>query len=42
MVYLEDYDDLTKGILLMEDFMTNFGMKFEDIPYEEYCHILDI
>lgn len=40
--YLKDEFDLISGIDLMEDFLTNFGMRFEDREAEEYCHVLDI
>ncbi|MEK6647633.1 MAG: hypothetical protein AABY84_13260 [Candidatus Firestonebacteria bacterium] len=34
--------DLFDGKLLMEDFMKNFGMQFEDTSNGLYCHVLDI
>lgn len=34
--------DLFDGKLLIEDFMKNFGMKFEDTSNGLYCHVLDI
>lgn len=40
--YLKDEFDLISGIDLMEDFLTNFGMRFEDREVGEYCYVLDI
>jgi len=40
--YQERIFDVHDGISLIIDFMTNFGMKFEDIPQGGYCHVLDI
>lgn len=37
----EDFD-LISGVDLMENFLTNFGMKFEDRKVGEYCYVLDI
>lgn len=34
--------DLLDGLDLMDSFMANFGMKFEDRPEGLYCHVLDI
>ena len=34
--------DLTDGIPLIEMFICNFGIKFEDIPEGIYCNVLDI
>jgi hypothetical protein len=34
--------DLSDGLLLMDEFMGNFGMKFEDHHEGNYCHVLDI
>lgn len=34
--------DLFDGIELIDQFMTNFGMKFEDVDGGLYCHVLDI
>jgi len=40
--YLKDEFDLISGVDLMEDFLTNFGMKFEDRKVGEHCYVLDI
>jgi hypothetical protein len=40
--YLKDDFDLISGINLMEDFLTNFGMRFEDRESGEDCYVLDI
>lgn len=40
--YLKNEFDLISGIDLMEDFLTNFGMRFEDRKDGEYCYVLDI
>ena len=40
--YQEQIYDLQDGLDIIIDFMTNFGMKFEDIPEGIYCHVLDI
>lgn len=40
--YLKDEIDLLSGINLMEDFLTNFGMRFEDRESGEDCCVLDI
>ena len=40
--YSKDDFDLISGVDLMEDFLTNFGMKFEDRKDGEYCYVLDI
>lgn len=40
--YLEDNFDLISGVNLMENFLINFGMKFEDLEDGEYCHVIDI
>lgn len=40
--YQEGVFDVHDGINLITDFMTNFGMKFEDTPQGRYCHVLDI
>lgn len=40
--YLKDDFDLISGVDLMDDFLTNFGMKFEDIEGGENCYVLDI
>jgi len=34
--------DLCEGIGLAMDFMTNFGVRFEDQPQGLYCHVIDI
>lgn len=34
--------DLYNGLSLVIEFMTNFRMKFEDMPQGCYCHVLDI
>ncbi|MHC2995419.1 MAG: hypothetical protein IBV53_07970 [Candidatus Atribacteria bacterium] len=39
---LKDEFDLISGVDLMEDFLTNFGMRFEDREVGEYCYVLDI
>ena len=40
--YQEQVYDMQGAFELMVDFMTNFGMKFEDVPEGLYCHVLDI
>lgn len=40
--YLKNEFDLISGIDLMEDFLTNFGMRFEDREVGEHCYVLDI
>jgi hypothetical protein len=41
--YAENNMNLLDGIPFMEDFMTNFGIRFEILPSGElYCHVLDI
>ena len=40
--YSNNEFDLIEGLPLIRDFMTNFGVKFEDVPGGEYCHVLDI
>jgi hypothetical protein len=40
--YQDNDFDLIGGLNLMANVMTNFGLKFEDIPTGEYCHVLDI
>lgn len=37
-----DFKSINLGKQLMVDFMTNFGMRFEDDGYGEYCYVLDI
>jgi len=34
--------NLFDGREIIEDFMTNFGVRFEDAPQGLYCHVLDI
>ena len=38
----EQIYDIQDDLDLIIDFMTNFGMKFEDTPEGTYCHVLDI
>jgi hypothetical protein len=40
--YLKDEFDLISGVDLMQDFLTNFGMRFEDKEVGECCYVLDI
>lgn len=40
--YEEKSVDFTDGNDLIVDFMTNFGIKFEDRELGPYCHVLDI
>lgn len=40
--YGDNNFDLLDGTQLMEDFMKNFGMRFEDTSNGLYCHVLDI
>jgi len=40
--YLKDEFDLISGVDLMEDFLTNFGMRFEDREVGVHCYVLDI
>jgi hypothetical protein len=40
--YQEQIYDIHDDLNLIIDFMTNFGMKFEDTPQGIYCHVLDI
>ena len=41
--YEEENFDLNDGRMIIEKFMTNFGVRFEDIGNNQYhCHVLDI
>ncbi len=40
--YQNEIFDIHTDLNLIIDFMTNFGMRFEDIPDGIYCHVLDI
>lgn len=40
--YEENSIDLFNGLKLIEDFLTNFGIKFECVPEGIYCHVEDI
>jgi len=42
MKYLQNNFDLSDGLYLIEDYLTNFGMRLEDTPKGLYCHILDV
>lgn len=40
--YQEQVYDISDGFDLIVEFMTNFGMKFKNIPEGTYCEVLDI
>ncbi len=40
--YGERCPELVEGLNLAEEFMLNFGMRFEDTAQGLYCHVLDI
>jgi hypothetical protein len=40
--YQENAFNVNDGIGLIIDFMTNFGVKYEDTPQGTYCHVLNI
>jgi hypothetical protein len=40
--YHKDDPNLEDGVEIMEDYMTNFGMRFEDTPEGIYCDVLSL
>lgn len=40
--YQEQVYDINDGLDLIVEFMTNFGMKFKNVPEGTWCHVLEI